>query len=65
MSKRLIDSTPAPIPISITPALILEAIVLQASSPLEHCLLIAAQVVVSGYPAMSCDARAISAPAPG
>jgi len=44
-------STPAPIPISSYPALILAAIVAQASIPLEHYLFITARVVVSGNPA--------------
>jgi hypothetical protein len=44
-------STPPPIPISIYPALIFEAIIEQASNPLEQSLLMAAQLVVSGNPA--------------
>jgi len=59
------DSTPAPIPISITPALILEAIMLHASNPEEHYRFTAATDVESGYPAKNCEARAIRAPAPG
>jgi len=50
-SNSDIDSTPAPIPISIKPDFILAAIADTASSPLEHCLLITAMLVVSGIPA--------------
>ncbi|CAM6001468.1 unnamed protein product [Sphagnum balticum] len=44
-------STPAPIPISITPALILAAMMEQASNPEEQSRLTATMVVVSGNPA--------------
>jgi len=44
-------STPAPIPASIYPALILAAIVATASNPEEQNLLMATTVVVSGIPA--------------
>ena len=44
-------STPDPIPMSITPAVIFEAIIPQASSPEEHSLLIDTIGVVSGMPA--------------
>jgi len=36
-----IDSTPLPIPMSITPDLIFAAMIEHASIPEEHCLLIA------------------------
>lgn len=64
MSLRLILSTPDPIPISIYPALILAAIMAQASNPLEHNLLIATQEVVSGNPAKNRDILKGISPAP-
>jgi len=57
-------STPAPIPISITPDLILLATILTASSPLEHYLLTAKQHVVSGYPPKNAVILAYNSPAP-
>jgi len=61
----LIYSTPAPIPMSICPALILAAIVAQASIPLEQNLLRAIQVVVSGNPAKNSPILDYIAPEPG
>jgi len=48
IAKRDIDSTPAPIPISICLLLIELAIFMTAYKPEEHYLLTAARVVVSG-----------------
>jgi hypothetical protein len=50
ISYILIFSTPAPIPISIAPSFILEAIIAQASKPELHNLFTATTEVVSGIP---------------
>lgn len=57
-------STPAPIPTSITPALILLAIIAQASNPLEQSLFIDTIVVVSGKPARNAAILCGISPAP-
>ena len=51
ISNIVIYSTPEPIPISIVPDLILDAIIEQASSPDEHKRFTAIKLVVSGNPA--------------
>jgi len=51
ISKRLIFSTPAPIPQSINPALILAAMVAHASKPLPQNLLIVETGTDKGMPA--------------
>lgn len=58
-------STPAPIPISIMPALIALAISTQAWRPEEHCLLSALTAVSDVNPAASAAARNSVAPPPG
>ena len=65
MSYIVICSTPAPIPISIYPALILAAMSAQASRPEEQNLLMAKRVVVSGKPARKEAILLVMAPDPG
>ena len=62
---KLILSTPAPIPISIIPALIAFAISTHACNPLLHCLFRLLTAVLSGKPAASAAARNSVAPPPG
>ncbi len=57
--------TPAPIPTSMTPDLIFEAIIAHASKPDEHNLFTAIIVVVYENPAINWAMRAILAPPPG
>ena len=59
------DSTPQPNPQSITPDLILEAIMLTASSPEAHYLLTDATGISIGKSASIWAALANKAPAPG
>lgn len=61
----LMLSAPAPIPISIIPALIWLATSMQACSPDEHCRLSARTAVSSVKPATKAAARNSVAPAPG
>ena len=65
MSYKDIVSTPEPIPTSMTPALILEAMIAQASRPDEQSLLIATTDVVSGNPARNIAILLGISPAPG
>lgn len=58
-------STPDPIPISITPAFIFEAIVAQAYNPDEQSLLTVIIDVVSGNPARNIPILLVICPAPG
>jgi len=58
-------STPAPMPISITPDIILAAIMEQDYSPDEQSLLIATMEVVSGNPAKNIAILFGIYPAPG
>lgn len=58
-------SAPAPIPISIIPALIWLAMSMQACRPDEHCRLRARTAVSSVKPATKAAARNSVAPAPG
>lgn len=60
-----IFSTPAPIPTSIMPDLILAAIMAQAYSPDEHILLMLMVETESGKPARYWAIRAGTGPAPG
>src|SRR4051812_31182360 len=53
MSEVLMDSTPAPMPISYSPALIAAATLAIACSPLEHCRLVVVTGTVSGKPAQT------------
>jgi hypothetical protein len=59
------DSTPPPIPISMTPLLIFDAIIAQDSSPDEQSLLIATIGVVSGKSARNIAILFVIYPAPG
>jgi hypothetical protein len=65
ISNKVIYSTPAPIPTSSIPALILAATIAQASKPEEHHLLTAYIQVVSGKPAKNRAILEVMAPAPG
>jgi len=65
MSYIVIYSTPAPIPISNIPVLILAAITAQASIPEEQNLFIAVKQVVSGNPAKKAAILDTIAPLPG
>jgi hypothetical protein len=60
-----IDSTPAAMPTSYAPLLIIPAIFMKAWSPLAHCLLVAETGIELGNPASSIPIRAITAPPPG
>jgi len=59
------DSTPAPIPISICLLLMEFAMFITAWRPDEHYLLIAETLAVSGSPAKNMAILAVWAPAPG
>ena len=59
------DSTPAPMPISIIPLRIAFAMSTQAWRPEEHCLLTERTAAVSGMPATREAARNSVAPPPG
>lgn len=61
---KVIFSTPAPIPISIIPALILAAIIELDSNPEEQNLLITEIETVSGIPAKNCPILEVRQPAP-
>ena len=65
MSYKVIYSTPAAIPTSNIPALILAAITEQASIPDEQNLLMVTRPVVSGKPAKKAAILEVIAPAPG
>ena len=56
---------PEPIPISMTPALILAAMMEHASNPEEQSLLMATMLVVSGNPAKNIPILPVISPAPG
>lgn len=64
MSYMDMFSTPAPMPISMTPALILDAMIEFASNPELHNRLIASTFVVSGNPARYPHILAWKRPAP-